>query len=65
MHQRAKFRYGMVNPLAPAARLYMRRTATRMKSSLHSFSLAAFRGRHFFVGAAMTCRRSAMPLSKL
>src|SRR3546814_20032292 len=40
----------MVNSLALVRGFYMRRFATRMEGSLHSFSLAASRGRHFFVG---------------
>jgi len=59
MHQTGKFRYGMVNSLALVRGFYMRRFATRMEGSLHSFSLAASRGRHFFVGQIGRLCRSA------
>src|SRR3546814_12804043 len=49
----------MVNSLALVRGFYMRRFATRMEGSLHSFSLAASRGRHFFVGQIGRLCRSA------
>jgi hypothetical protein len=58
MHQTGKLRYGMVNSLALARGFYMRRFATRMESSLHSFSLAASRGRHFFASDFHRLERS-------
>lgn len=59
----------VVKPLAPFAPCFIRTAATRMKGSLHSHFLTAFRGRHFLslqeVQAAGLRLTSALEAGKL